>query len=64
MNLIRRALSQIGEILVLYLQLLILTIVFYAIIYCYLKSFDGISLTDVGTSDSLDSNPPAARSDL
>lgn len=64
MNLLRRALSQIGDILVLYLRLLILTIVLYAIIYGYLKYFDGISLTDVASNSSLDSNPSAIRSDL
>lgn len=65
MNRIRQALSKIGEILILYLKLLLLTIVLYTIIYCYLMYHDGISLTDV-ESQSLDSQPAAAasRSDL
>lgn len=63
MNPIRQALSTIGEILVLYLQLSILAIVLYMIIYCYLQYFDGISLTDV-SSRSSDSQPPATRTDL
>jgi hypothetical protein len=66
MNRIRQALSKIGEILILYLKFLLLTIVLYAIIYGYLAYIDdGVSLTDV-ESQSLDSHPAAAtsRSDL
>lgn len=61
MNRILQALSQIGEILILYLKLLLLAIVLYAIIYCYLMYHDDISLTDV-ESQSLDSHPAAAAS--
>lgn len=63
MNLIRRALFQVGEIFVLYLRLLMLTIVLYAIIYGYLKYFDVKSLTDVAVSKS-STPPPVIRSDL
>lgn len=64
MNRIRQALSQISEILVLYLRLLILATTFYAIVYCCLKHFEVKSLTDVENNDSLDSRPAATRSDL
>lgn len=57
MNPLRQALSKVGEILVLYLRLLLLAIVLYALIYGYLRC---TSLTDV---DSLDSHP-TTRSDL
>jgi hypothetical protein len=61
MNPIRQALSKIGEILALYLRLLLLTIVLYAIVYGYLKYHEGISLTDVGSNDS---NNLDSRTDL
>lgn len=61
---IRQVLSKIGEILILYLRLLLLTIVLYAAIYCYLRYTDDTSLTDI-ESQSLDSQSAAAsRSDL
>lgn len=63
MNRIRQALSKIGEILILYLKLLLLAIVLYTVIYGYLAYTDGISLTDV-ESQSLDSHPAASRTDL
>lgn len=63
MNRIRQALSKIGEILILYLKLLLLAIVLYVIIYCYLMYHDGISLTDV-ENQSLDAPAAASRSDL
>lgn len=62
MSLIRQALSKIGEILILYLKLLLLAIVLYAMVYGYLRYFEATSLTDVGNS-SLGSHP-ASRSDL
>lgn len=63
MNRIRQALSQIGEILVLYLRLLLLTIVVYAIIYGYLRCFESTSIADV-ENDHLASQPAATRYDL
>lgn len=63
MNRIRLALSQIGEVFVLYLRLLALTIVIYVVIYGYLWYTDGQSITDVGNNGTA-SQPVAARSDL
>lgn len=58
MNPIRQALSKIGEILVLYLRLLALAIVLYALLYGYLSYFDDADVAR--NSSDLDSQ----RSDL
>lgn len=63
MNRIRQALSQIGEILILYLRLLLIAIVLYVVIYGYLRYFEGISITDVGGNNQA-SHPVTTRSDL
>lgn len=64
MTFIRQVLSKIFEILVVYLKLLILAIVLYTIIYCYLKYIDGSPFADVEINETIDASHPARHYDL